>query len=714
MRAAPAAGGPLAALQDRVAVAAAAVVPGLDAGDARLLVCEAASRRGALRQLDRHLTAFPDALASGSCDAPLAVIALAGLLASAGYPGVRVPRCARCGAAALLRHRIEGGRLCDICYRRSRQEPCTGCGRVKIVHKRTTGGPLCSSCATPRKVCAACGQLRRVTARRDDGEPLCTMCHRPPAQPCASCSLVMPAYARTAAGPVCRKCYIPPSRACGECGEQQPIARRATASEPDLCTRCARRPLAACAVCGQRRRCSTRASQPVCESCRRAGHQPGPAARRTHDPEAERARKTTHARRVLPARVTALLADPIQGVPAQLEPLITALTSAPNPSSVLDWITRRSGAQLLAGLAARAHHEPLSHDLLDTCEQTPALHHLRQLLVHAGILPERTEYLDRIGPWLGQLLAGCPPAHAAVIRPFATWHILRRARGRARRQGFTPNAARWARSHILIAVQFLAWLDQRGTTLATATQADVDAWLDNATQHRYLVRAFTEWATARRLATGLTVPAIPHTEPADFPGEDTRWRLLRRCLDDTSMPLDIRAAGTLLLLYGQFTTRLARITAGHLEHDGHDIYLRIDTTPVLLPPKAAALICAQRDATPARANYQQPTADARPLFPGRLHGQPVRSEALSRRLRQHGIPPRQSRNAALAAWAADLPAPVLADILGLNISTAEAWAQRTRRDWTAYIAQRAAHTAAQQTTTNKKDAINPGNTAPLE
>ena len=32
------------------------------------------------------------------------------------------------------------------------------------------------------------------------------------------------------------------------------------------------------------------------------------------------------------------------------------------------------------------------------------------------------------------------------------------------------------------------------------------------------VRAFTQWATARRLADGITVSAIPHTEPADFPG----------------------------------------------------------------------------------------------------------------------------------------------------------------------------------------------------
>ncbi len=123
------------------------------------------------------------------------------------------------------------------------------------------------------------------------------------------------------------------------------------------------------------------------------------------------------------------------------------------------------------------------------------------------------------------------------------------------------------------------------------------------------------------------------------------------------------------------------MTAGDLAHDGHDTYLRIAATPILLPPKAAAAVRAQRDATPGRANYQQPADGTQPLFPGRLHGHPITAEALSRKLRQHGIAPRQWRNAALAAWATQLPAPVLADVLGLSISTtAPAWLSLCRDD----------------------------------
>jgi hypothetical protein len=109
------------------------------------------------------------------------------------------------------------------------------------------------------------------------------------------------------------------------------------------------------------------------------------------------------------------------------------------------------------------------------------------------------------------------------------------------------------------------------------------------------------------------------------------------------------------------------------------------------------VIGAQRDAGPSRITYRHPGQDARPLFPGRRRGQHLGAEALARRIRQHGIEPRQSRNRALAAWAAELPAPVLADILGLHVTTAEQWAQRARRDWTSYIAERAADGRAQLT-----------------
>ena len=51
------------------------------------------------------------------------------------------------------------------------------------------------------------------------------------------------------------------------------------------------------------------------------------------------------------------------------------------------------------------------------------------------------------------------------------------------------------------------------------------------------------------------------------------------------------------------------------------------------------------------------------------------------------------RNTARLALAAELPASVLADLTGISISTAERWSQWAKRDWAAYVGQRAADDA---------------------
>ena len=47
---------------------------------------------------------------------------------------------------------------------------------------------------------------------------------------------------------------------------------------------------------------------------------------------------------------------------------------------------------------------------------------------------------------------------------------------------------------------------------------------------------------------------------------------------------------------------------------------------------------------------------------------------------------RQARNTALAAFASDLPAPVMADLLGMRINTAVTWGQTMKRDWYSFVA----------------------------
>ena len=78
---------------------------------------------------------------------------------------------------------------------------------------------------------------------------------------------------------------------------------------------------------------------------------------------------------------------------------------------------------------------------------------------------------------------------------------------------------------------------------------------------------------------------------------------------------------------------------------------------------------------------------ARSSLPGRGHpsGRPPRTGI--------GIDAHAGRNTARLALAAELPASVLADLTGISISTAERWSQWAKRDWAAYVGQRAADNA---------------------
>jgi hypothetical protein len=113
-----------------------------------------------------------------------------------------------------------------------------------------------------------------------------------------------------------------------------------------------------------------------------------------------------------------------------------------------------------------------------------------------------------------------------------------------------------------------------------------------------------------------------------------------------------------------------------------------------LPPHAfaAPIASATKEAAP-RAEPALPARKhdrrgPRRLFPGRVPGQPIANHALTNRLNRHGISARPARNGALAALAADLPAAILADLLGMHVTTAVRWVTYARRDWADYLAAR--------------------------
>jgi hypothetical protein len=153
------------------------------------------------------------------------------------------------------------------------------------------------------------------------------------------------------------------------------------------------------------------------------------------------------------------------------------------------------------------------------------------------------------------------------------------------------------------------------------------------------------------------------------------------------MPVDVRAAGAIVTLFGLPLSKIVQLTAEQLAERGDDIYLTMDKQPVLMPPRLADLLHSAARAS-SRSALGRCLPGTKWLFPGFSPGRHQGANTLGRRLREHGIRSRSTRNAAIITLASDLPAPILADLLGLHVTTAERWVGYARRDWTAYLAAR--------------------------
>lgn len=730
-------------------------LPGLPVGEAlRLLEQARAWHSHAIVDLHDHLLMRSDALTSGSSDCPSSLIRLIHLLQVEGRTELVAPRCITCGTVAQdLPGVRNGGRVCLPCYRRQKKEPCAWCGRITKAAYRRPDGLICSSCRdtepSTRGACPVCG-FTKALRRGPDGTMRCDRCRPRPVSVCAGCGRLAPTDAVTDRGRLCRRCYQRPTRRCGGCGEVRKVSVRATATSPDLCTSCRPRLVGVCAGCSRhtftnRQRvdgrlfCQTcrpkvhhpcsRCAQdrpphaywptgPVCRSCYAAAKaRPQPCARCTqtrvligHDPGlgaicgpcsgaevdyiCRRCGRGEHppatgglcAGCVRADTVTAVFGSDRHG---PLAPITAVLLAQPDPVVVLRWLGQTRTAQLLTGLAAGG--TPVTHAAIDAFDPGLDTHLLRHMLVAAGVLPDRDEHLERIGPWFEALLADRPAAHARLLRPFVGWTMLHRARRNAAARGFSPQAALKLRGKITAILNLLDWLDNRQLTLATAGQADIDTWVSTVPVTRPgNARPFLTWARVHQYASDVAIPAAPPHQLRLRPLTDDAVReQLRRCLHDPTIPIDARFAGALILLFGTTTARLVRLHTHHIRaaSDGQ-VHVHLGRTPLTLPQPLALLATTFAAGPPKPRSPLAQAARIPLLFPGRAPDQALSARALRNKLHRHGIIPVPGRHAALAAITHDLPTPVLADLLGVSYPTASRWAIAVNTDWTHYLAAR--------------------------
>ncbi len=651
----------------------------LDPDEVAAAIEAVAAAPAVLGKLTRALQTGPGPLSAG---APPTVGRLVVELRTRGST-LPQPTCARCGRTDRPLTASADGGVCPNCRRRQLAEACARCGIVKPVASRDgQRRALCAACAPrPRRPCSGCGRVRVIArrARGVDGD-LCDVCYREPAATCRMCGREKPCHFVAEGRPICLSCSPRRQLPCAHCGHTRPPAVRWP--EGPVCEPCYRAALARrglCTGCGSERRlvvppgptarfCADCAGVPPLATCRSCGAEERPY------------HQGCCVRCALAERARDLTGGPHGPFPAVYQ----AIIAAPQPYSAHNWLRSAAGATILAELAAGTL--PLTHRALDTHPRPRAANFLRHLLVAHGVLPARDDVVVRLEAWVAARLDELTcPGHRRLLRSYATWRVLRRARRRAEHVPRAHTPTRHAKNCLLAAIAFLAFLEHRDRDLASCTQADIDAWLNEGPPSAPNVRDFLAWATERKHVNGVDIPRPPRLEgPALH--DDTRWAIVNRLLHDDALDLGDRTAGCLVLLYGQQLSRIVALTRDQIRSHHGGVRLHLGATHIEIPePLGGILTRLARSRRPYTGIGTPP--DQPWLFPGLHPGRPLTPAGLGRRLRQLGIGAMPGRRSALIHLAARLPAAVLADLLNIAPTSAVRWVRTAGGDWTTYAAQ---------------------------
>lgn len=389
-------------------------------------------------------------------------------------------------------------------------------------------------------------------------------------------------------------------------------------------------------------------------------------------PRLRRTRRPTPPRPLPGLRLRLRLRHLLAGTDGQIRPELDpvyATLKASAPQRVLLWLRHRAPAGVLTDLAGRSGR--VTHEVLDQLRPVRSVQHLRAALVAGRVLPPRDENLAQLPGWIDKTTARlADPAERRVVRAFATWHHLHRLRRQP--TPVTDEQVHAMRADIKTAVHLLVWLRNHGTALATCRQSDIDEWAADQTWRHDHARTFLTWAVRNRHAARVRLQARPRQLVAVSIEADHRWTLVHRLLHDDALdPVD-RLAGLLVLLLAQPLARIARLTVNQIVDDGGHLALQLGTKPVRLPPPVDHLVIQLRERRHGYAVVGRVT-DNRWLFPGGRPGRPLTSSQLLRRMTALGIQARPARNSTLMDLAAQLPAVVLARLLGVAVPTATRW-----------------------------------------
>lgn len=622
----------------------AGMEPGMDPAHIEVVLAKILTHRGMLGELAEYLLSRPGVLSAPDPGMPAVIFRLRGALCDAGAVTVRRWKCVRCGDPS--RRRV--GELCPPCHR-----------------------------ADSGEVCARCGELQRLARRGPNAEAFCDRCARHAEilfETCAQCGTAALPTSRTEEGPLCARCtragYTPPDRRCCRCGHDAPTA----ANWPDGavcfgCYRIARSEWAWCHVCSEWKitpgrdeaghqlctHCSGLEIDLICPTC---GQQNG------------RWTATQCPRCWVHATLEAVLVDADGRITPRLTSLREVLAEAMTPAVLDKWLEGPSAvvvAHMVRG------ETPLTHDTLDQLRLPDGRDRhrmLRSLLVAAGVLEDRNEVIAGVESAINRDLARLEATETdkTCLRHYAHFDLLRKLRRTQERQeparaGRGTAAGKWK-----AAVTLVGWLSDRGVTLSTCTQSDLDSFLATSQGRKVgqRVEVFVNWARPRGHIRNLRVSTADREEPRyDQLSEARLLQIAADLVGREDWDLAPRFAGLLVVMFGLTLPAITALRCSDLDHsdDGTELSVRGFATTLPAPVAELAVRLADRSRRPGRSTQRW-------LFPGKLADQPISLSAMTKQLARIGFPTILARNAARRRLTRMLDPDVMRRITNISPHTA--------------------------------------------
>lgn len=367
--------------------------------------------------------------------------------------------------------------------------------------------------------------------------------------------------------------------------------------------------------------------------------------------------------------------------PPGFSQLIDALCAADRVESVITWKRSEKVQQLLRALGDGTI--PLSHEGLDQFErQGRHVDHLRAILQHHEVLPARDKYVAFFEKWIDDKVASVShPEISQPIKQFATWHHLRRINEIALEGRPTRGPVHASKQDITEALKFLQWLmAEHGRTIADCTQQDVDQWIATGPTTRHTIRTFLVWCKKMRINRSVAL-GFREAKTVRSLTQDQRLAWIGELLTGDSESLPYRVAGTLLLLYAQPLVRVAAIPMSKVIVTPDGLSLALGVTPSPIPEPFATMLVEHMNNRP---NLRTSGAENPWLFPGIRPGEHIHPNTFMDRLRWLGIDLLGARNAALRELVGEVPAPVVAEMLGYSDQVVHRHAALAAQPWAKY------------------------------